>query len=153
MTFNSIQFESPTPIIRWGKETDAPFLVPLIQQLGYSLTPEEILERIKLYTSHPDYALFVAEVNKQIVGLLALHLLIPFHDAHLTARVVSLVVDQAARRQKVASHLLKKAESYAKDKKCSIIELTTDQRRKTLGAHQLYITTGYTTDHSKLYFC
>jgi aminoglycoside 6'-N-acetyltransferase len=147
-----IQAFANYPLIRWGKETDALALASLIQQLEYSLSLEEVSKHIKLYTHDHSYALFVAESNSQVLGCAALHLLIPFHASSPTCRVVSLVVDQKARRQKIASQLLARAESYARNKNCPTLELTTDQRRKALGAHQFYFSVGYTTEHTKLYF-
>ncbi|WP_195155559.1 GNAT family N-acetyltransferase [Candidatus Protochlamydia phocaeensis] len=149
---NSLKTEEAAILIRPPYLTDALSLIDLIEQLGYALTHDNMLENLRLYQSHPHYQAFIAECHHKVVGCLAVHLLQALHSPIFMARITSLVVDQSMRRQGIASRLVQTAEAFAREKGCQVMELTMGKHRKDRGSHEFYQHMGYTLQHAKLYW-
>jgi ribosomal protein S18 acetylase RimI-like enzyme len=83
----------------------------------------------------------VAEVEGEVAGVLALHLVPVLHEPGDWCRVTALVVGEGARRQGVARALVSEAEAIARSRACVRIEVTSALHRD--GAHALYRGLGF----------
>ena len=101
---------------------DARALLPLVNQLGYPTTEENLIARIALYQQSPFDRSWIAIQNEQIIGCIALHLYDLFHSTERYARIVSLIVRDTHRRQGIGKKLIARAERYALRKNCSSLE-------------------------------
>lgn len=121
---------------------DVKALLPLISQLGYPISEEELIARLALYQGYNDAA-WVALLEDKIIGSVAVHVYDLFHCTERYGRIVSLVVDQPYRRLGVGKQLLEYAERYAMEKGCSALELTSSLKRLKYGSHDFYDSHGY----------
>jgi GNAT superfamily N-acetyltransferase len=125
----------------------------LVERLGYPLSLEDMENRVRIYTTHPDYKLFVSTDAQTITGFVALN----YHEMMVLPsrkmRIEGLVIDLSYRRQGIALQLMHKAEAYAKASGCSVIELTSGMHRASSGGHNFYNKLGYGNDgaHAKAY--
>ena len=138
--------------IRNAQMNDAKDLVPFLDQLGYPQTLKEIEEKLKIYNGKDQYILFVAEQNKKIVGILAFSVHPIFVSRHYKLAIEEFVVDENARNEGVGTMLIKKMETVAEEKNCSVIEIISAKKREH--AHRFYRFLGYTNekDNEKVYF-
>ena len=123
-------------------------LIELIDQLGYKTNQTALKRNLELYGD----SVLVDELNGEIIGFLAYHVLPQFHSEERHMRIVSLVVDHAHRGKGVGKRLLKEAEKMAIAKGCEVIELTSASHRIQSGAHAFYTGLGYKSDGEKVYF-
>lgn len=118
-----------------------------MDQLGYKPRPEVLERNLNIYGE----SVLVYEIQAQVMGCLAYHILPLFHSEQLFMRIVSLVVDQRHRGKGVGKKLLEEAEKIAKQKGCEAIELTSGAHRMKSGAHAFYKELGY-SDGETVYF-
>lgn len=124
-------------------EADLPVVLGLAAQLGYpGNTIGSFAERFAEIQKSPDHALFVArnELGKTI-GFIQIH-----REPHTLlsgprADVGALVVDQQERGQGVGAALLRRAESWAREKRLPLIRIRSNVKREK--AHQFYRRNGY----------
>ena len=126
------------PIYRTYQETDLLALIPLMKQLGYSLSEAELEGNIKaLHKSHGE--VFVAEYNGSVVGCICAII-----DTRLAegvqGEIVSLVVGKQARGKGVGKGLVATAEGWLMTQ-VKIIRIRANQLRQE--AHQFYQSLGY----------
>lgn len=146
-------------IIRKAKLQDLFSLQNLIKQLtekqltefltDQSLNKKEVFERLLSFLKNPSKVIFIAEIEKKIIGFISLQILQPFHLKDAFSKIFSLIVDKNYRNQKIGSSLLKKAEEFSKQNGCKEIELTSSFFRKE--AHILYEKRKY-LKNPKMYF-
>jgi predicted N-acetyltransferase YhbS len=129
--------------IRRVNMCDVKELLPLISQLGYPTTEENLIARIALYQLGQNDFAWVATEDESIIGCIALHLYDLFHSTERYARIVSLVVNDSHRRKGIGKRLLQYAEKFASKKNCSMLELSTSLKREKFGAPTFYGTLGY----------
>lgn len=134
--------------MRKAEKKDAERLINLMDQLGYKIGAETLHKNLDLYGT----AVFVAEIEGEVVGCLAYHILPQFHSEERYMRIVSLVVDQRHRNQGIGKKLLQEAEKIATKNRCAVIELTSAAHRIPSGAHAFYLGQGYKADGEKVYF-
>ncbi len=124
---------------------DVKTLLPLISQLGYPISEEQLIARLALYQGYNDAA-WVALLDDKMIGTIAVHVYDLFHCTERYARIVSLVVDLPYRRLGIGKQLLSYAERYALEKGCSALELTSSLKRLKYGSHDFYDSHGYQND-------
>lgn len=129
--------------IRRVTMADARALVPLVNQLGYPTTEENLIARIAHYQHSQNDLAWIAVQDDEIVGCIALHLYDLFHSTERYARIVSLIVRDTHRRNGIGKRLLHKAERYAFSRHCSMLELSSSLKRIKLGTHHFYEAQGY----------
>ncbi|OLF17143.1 GNAT family N-acetyltransferase [Actinophytocola xanthii] len=128
--------------IRLARTTDAAAVNELLDQLGYP--PDDAAttaSRIQAWRHDPSSAAYVAEVDGDILGLVAVHICPFFERAGAWARIVALVVADRARGRGVGGQLVTAAESFANRWGCLRMEVTSADRRGT--AHEFYRRRGY----------
>lgn len=140
-------------IYREVQLADAPFLVPLMEQLGYPIDAAIIRENIQNYVQLPTQKAWVVEKSGQVIGCIAVAITYYFHRPKSSLRIIALIVDELERRSGIGKNLIDLAEKFAFDQGCSHIELTSGAHRGKLGSHDFYRSLGYAElNETKKYF-
>lgn len=126
-------------LIRAAESKDVPSLKKLFLQLGYQ-TDTEILEQ-RICEPQSTLCTLVAELNKEVCGVVVINFITPVHENSLWALISALVIDESSRGEGIGQQLLIASERIALDKKCSQIELSSNERRTR--AHKFYENNGY----------
>ncbi|SDD82579.1 GNAT family N-acetyltransferase [Glycomyces harbinensis] len=128
--------------IRPARTDDAAAVGELLGQLGYPQNgPEPAAARIESWGGDPSGAVFVAEADGAVLGVVAVHTCPFFERAGSWGRIVALVVADGARGRGVGGRLVAEAESFAASRGCVRMEVTSADRRR--GAHGFYERRGY----------
>ncbi|WP_410788424.1 GNAT family N-acetyltransferase [Kribbella sp. C-35] len=129
--------------IRPARSTDAVAINELLDELGYPQSdPAATAARIQTWCDDPAGAVYVADTDQGVLGVIAVHTC-PFFEREGTwARIVALVVSPRARRQGIGSRLVAAGESFATHHGCLRIEVTSSPHRTQ--AHTFYQSHGYT---------
>lgn len=139
--------------IREIRLTDAPALVPLMEQLGYPISCDVMKGNIQRYISTPNENAWVIEKSGKVVGSIAVAITNNFHLPKSFLRVITIVVDKEHRGSSLGKFLMEVAENYASKKGCSQVELTSSVHRAQFGVHDFYRSLGYSEmGNSKSYF-
>lgn len=115
---------------------DIDVLVDLIDQLGFKTTPEIIQKKLEHFLSSSTDKIWVARVNHEVVGMIAINILTSFYSPLLFARIDTVVVKQEYRKLGIGKALIQMAENYAKQIGCSRIFLTSGNHR--CESHKFY---------------
>ncbi len=127
--------------IREAVEGDAEALSPLMEQLmRRPATPEQI--RSRLHRLAGTDRVLVAVVDGRVVGLAGLDYAWLFHADLPTARLMSIVVDEAFRGRGIGRRLVEAAVEQARAWGCDRLELTS--RLERVEAHSFYESVGFT---------
>ncbi len=125
--------EHPAPdhrvTIRIAGQRDTGAIAPLLGQLGYPTSAEELGERLERLTDRRDGEVLVAELDGDVVGLAAYVLIDVLERPDPQCRVTALVVDDRFRRRGVAYALLHTIEETARDFGCFRLEVTSRAER------------------------
>ena len=114
--------------------------VPLLAQLGYELSAEELARRFAAVTANPDHSLVIAELAGRVVGLL--HVFVrPAIENPREAVVQAIVVDLAHRRSGIGMALMAQAERWGREHECRMVMLSSNVARAP--AHAFYAGLGY----------
>lgn len=140
-------------IIRHATIDDTPKLLPLLSELGYPATLEDLNRRFLKFVNNPGFGVAVSEMNEEITGLVAWtktdHLI---SDATRFS-IIGLVVSTSHRGTGIGKKLMKFVEDIAKQHSPAIIDLTSGLRRAKDGSHEFYKHLGYKNEGpmAKLY--
>jgi GNAT superfamily N-acetyltransferase len=128
--------------IRLAHSADAEAINQLLDQLGYPQDGQATTAaRIQTWVDDPASAAYVADVNGDILGVIAVHICPSFERDGAWARIAALVVSDRARGRGVGSRLVATAESFAASRGCLRMEVTSGDRRPD--AHRFYQRRGY----------
>lgn len=120
---------SPPVLVCIPSETDIPALVTLYTQLQHPSSSEYLTERQHNTRNSPHNGLLVAELNGQVVGLVAALLWQPPYEDVRTARITALCIDDHYRGRGVGRHLVRAIEQTARAEGCAKIEFLSHRRR------------------------
>lgn len=126
-------------LIRAAELKDIPSLKKLFLQLGYQTDSESLKRHIN--ETHTDLSILVAELEKEVCGVIVVNFITPVHENGLWALISALVINESSRGAGIGQKLLIAAERIALDKRCSQIELSSSERR--VRAHKFYESNGY----------
>lgn len=127
--------------IRNAAPEDAAALALLLDQLGYPSTETEVIQRLAHLASTGSDQCLVAVRDGEMVGMAAVHISATLVDNNPVAKLSALVVDQRYRRQGIGDALISAIERQARTTGCSLIFLTTAERRAD--AHAFYRRLGF----------
>jgi GNAT superfamily N-acetyltransferase len=127
--------------IRTCLPEDATTVSALLGELGYQVSARRVAEHIRQLSLTGSDPIFLAVVDGQVLGLIALHICRMLQYAASVMRVTALVVDSRARRRGVGKRLMKHAEHVAAAAGCEAVELTSAMGRAE--AHAFYRSIGY----------
>lgn len=125
------------------QKTDVEELMPLVQQLGYKPSLDYLSAKVALYQDEQNKA-WVAQIDNDLVGVIAIHFYDVFHINERYARIVTLVIKENYRRHGIGRKLIELAEAEACASDCSALEVTSNLRRFKHGTHDFYTQMGYT---------
>jgi N-acetylglutamate synthase-like GNAT family acetyltransferase len=127
--------------VREVRVADAARIAELLGQLGYPSEEDAVRRRLERLLRSDADATWVAEVDGELVGLVGIHVSQVLAYDGDAAKVSEIVVDDRYRRQGIGAHLMEVAEDEARRLGCSVLFLTTAERRKD--AHAFYRTLGF----------
>ncbi|TDU88022.1 ribosomal protein S18 acetylase RimI-like enzyme [Kribbella voronezhensis] len=128
--------------IRPVQLADAGAVNELLAVLGYPQgEPQDTARRINAWSDDPSGVVYVAEEAGVVAGVIAVQLCPFFEREGSWGRITALVVSERARRRGVASQLMAAGESFARERGCVRMEVTSRQERSD--AHEFYRRYGY----------
>jgi GNAT superfamily N-acetyltransferase len=120
------------------KDTDA--VAQLVAQLGYERTADQLREWLQGLDTRPDQAVFVAELEDEVVGWVEVSLV-----RHLQSETVGLigglVVKDGLRSAGIGRRLCEEAENWTLRQGINRIRVTSRSTREA--AHRFYLRYGY----------
>jgi GNAT superfamily N-acetyltransferase len=140
-------------IIRPAKENDIPRLQELYQQLSFNPNHHDYVKApltdcvrvLKEIEQNPNYTLFVAEDNGEVVGTTFLAVLPGLAHTNRSFAVIEyVVVDEKCRRTGIGKLLTEACMAKAKAAGCYKIMLASSKFRKR--AHKFYRAMGFQED-------
>jgi GNAT superfamily N-acetyltransferase len=129
------------PDVRPAVPSDAPKIADLLGELGYSVHPSFVLERLGALSNRADACVLVTEQAETVVGFIALHLFPLFHADAWIGRITALVVSAHHRRHGIGRSLLAAGEAFAWKQGCTHVEGTSGGTHEP--APQFYEGNGY----------
>ena len=131
--------------IRKGTQRDIPLILDLLYQLG---RPSPIDDEFKIfknkmkdYFSNPQKAIFVAETDSTIVGLVSIILLSRLNRTKLEMYIPELIVTKKLRYSGIGKKLIQYCLEFAREKDCYRIRLESGNQRKE--SHKFYKNLGF----------
>src|SRR5919197_1387669 len=121
--------------IRAACPSDAGEIARLTTQLGYDLTEGDAADRLSRILARDDQQFLVADVSGRAVGWVHATL-VEYVDAEAFVVIGGLVVDRTHRRLGIGRALMNRAETWASERGCSIVRLSSSVTRAD--AHQFY---------------
>jgi len=121
--------------------SDAPAIAPLLAELGYPATADDVLQRLNVLASIDRGVVLVASDDAGIVGTAHANLLPVLHSSDRFAQLVLIVVAERARRRGVGQMLVAACEGWAKAQGCTRMLITSGEERHE--AHAFYEAMGY----------
>ena len=126
--------------IRHARKSDVPRLAELSGELGYPATAEEMKERFAQIKPAARHAVFVAELEKKVIGWIHVSVT-PLLEVACRAEVNGLIVADGHRSSGAGAKLLDAAEKWARGKKCKGMSVRSNVIRDR--AHAFYERQGY----------
>jgi GNAT superfamily N-acetyltransferase len=131
----------PDPHVRPATPDDAAAIAPLLTELGYPASAEDVARRLDALAGEDATGVWLAELDGRVAGLVAIHASrLVTRDAPL-CRIAAMVVGKAARGRGVGRALMEKVEQEASRWGCDRIEVTSAERRAD--AHAFYRSLGF----------
>lgn len=139
--------------LRLATIQDVPFLLPLMAQLGYPTSTEELTKRFESFTTLAGYGVAVACCDLKIIGWIAWSRSQLFVADKVRFHIEGLVIDNNYRSQGVGKQLMAFVENIAREFSPAIIDLNSGVRRAKEGVHDFYRNLGYSNEGlmAKLY--
>jgi ribosomal protein S18 acetylase RimI-like enzyme len=115
-------------------------LAALIGDLGHEIDGKAVRRNIGKLARAGEPPL-VATLGKEVVGLLGLHRMVTVHRPAPVGRITVLVVAEEAQDKGIGRMLVEEAERLLGKAGCSMVEVTSNDRRTA--AHAFYRHLGY----------
>ena len=140
-------------MIRHATIDDTPRLLPLLSELGYPTTLEDLNRRFLKFVKNPGYGIAVCEMDEKITGFIAWTITDHLISDATRFSIVGIVVSTNHRNMGIGKKLMKFVEDIAKQHSPAIIDLTSGLRRAKDGTHEFYKRIGYKNEGhmAKLY--
>ena len=102
-------------------------IIELTKELGYSVTREEIENKIKKFSSSLTEKVLIAEIDR-VVGWMHVSLVEPL-ESKAFIEIRGIVVNSEYRKQGIGTKLIQAAEKWGKEKGCKKIRIRTNVKR------------------------
>lgn len=129
-----------TVTLRPAAAADAGRIAALFTDEGYPAGTSDIVTRLERFASEYSQVL-VADLDGDVVGFIALHVLPRFEHDDRIVRIVALVVDPSVRERGVGHLLMAEAERVGREVGAAFVEITAGHHRPE--ARRLYEGLGY----------
>jgi GNAT superfamily N-acetyltransferase len=123
-------------VIRKVETADSKEIRVLTEQLGYTISAEQMLQNITAILEHKDCDAFVAVHEERVTGWIGVAYRIQLESAPL-CEVNGLVVHEQYRGKGIGRMLIEKAKSWSREKSCGYLRLRTNTKRNE--AHTFYL--------------
>ena len=120
---------------------DKIMLTPLMAELGYPTSPDELAVRLATILAREDFATFVAEVDGTIAGMICVTLAPSLYRDGLQGAIVALIVSPAFRGHGLAALLVERGEHWLASNGARRAAVNPSTHRGD--AHRLYARLGY----------
>ena len=120
---------------------DAQALSNLLADLGYPATPEDAARRLERFTGQQNATVLVADRDGAVVACAALTQYHPLHTEGPVAHLTAFAVSGHSQRSGIGRAMIAYIESWAKERGCMRIVVTSAERRE--GAHAFYPAVGW----------
>ncbi len=127
--------------LRPARRDDAERLALLMTELGYPSNEADVTGRLARSLQSQTSCCLVAESDGDVVALMSAELLPYFPTGSTICRVTSLVVAATHRRHGLGETLIAAATEFAREHRCSGLEVTSAERR--VEAHRFYERLGF----------
>lgn len=127
--------------IRRAVIKDAIAITKLLNQLGYPGTGVFLINKFRTINENPNAEMIVYERDGEVVGFMALDLIVQIGLAGDFARISYFVVDATVRNTGIGNVMEEYCTKWAGDRMCDRIEVHCSDHR--VGAHQFYRAHGY----------
>ncbi|WP_226584970.1 GNAT family N-acetyltransferase [Halobacillus litoralis] len=117
---------------------DAAAIVPLMEELGYPTTKEQMKFRLEGILNRSEYQTFVWEHDDYLKGMIGMTLSYAYHSDDLHVRVIAFVVKEEYQGEGIGRSLMDAAEKWGRDKRAKMIMLNSGNRDERQTAHQIY---------------
>lgn len=134
--------------IRNANSADIPSLAHLMTELGYPTSTEEMMSRVALIGSRTDHAIFVADENGVVAGMIGVSISPSPYQSDPQGAIVALVVSSDFRGQGIGAFLVERGENWLRESGAKYVTMKPSIHRED--AHRLYARLGY--EHSGLRF-
>lgn len=135
------------PKIRNASMADAAGIAECLASLGYGTSAELVIAKLKVIEGCARAAVFVSEIDTQIVGVISMHAMPLFHTQGELARITALAIREGWFRQGIGAGLIHAGEAWAWSVGAIRIEVTSGDHRD--GAHRFYQASGYAVDERR----
>jgi ribosomal protein S18 acetylase RimI-like enzyme len=127
--------------IRPAEAVDVSSLVDLLSELGYPLSSADLAGRLSHAASNPNVAVFVAESDGAVCGLIGVQIGEFVHTLRPYGHITGFVVSSEQRSQGIGSKLLDHAEAWLRERGVGDVFVLAAFHRQ--GAHRFYAARGY----------
>jgi GNAT superfamily N-acetyltransferase len=127
--------------IRRATPEDGAAVAPLLDQLGYPSTADEVRARLTIVLARPEYAAWVADLEGRAVGFAGAGVAYYFEREGAYGRLLALVVDAGARGAGAGAALLRAAEAWIAGRGGQAVIVNSGHQREA--AHRFYERHGY----------
>lgn len=128
-------------MIRPASDADAEAIADLLTQLGYPTPPAPVPGRLRRLRVDGQSEAFVAEHEGSVAGLATVHVQASLTRGDDVAQLTTLVVAERARGIGLGRALVGAAESFARERGCGRLVVTTANHRAD--AHAFYDRLGW----------
>jgi GNAT superfamily N-acetyltransferase len=128
--------------VREATAADGGDMARLLDQLGYSASPAELVTRLARVQEHGGGTALLAMDGHEAVGLATIYLIRTLHRPGDICRLTALVIDERRRGAGIGRMLVDATEAYARARDCIRVEVTSSYAREE--AHAFYLHLGYT---------
>ena len=128
--------------IRDAHPDDGVQIAALLAELGYPGNPAaDVRRRLQLWQAEAASRALVAELDEQLLGIIAVTAIPYLEREGRWARIVALIVSSACRGQGIGRLLVEAAENVASELGCVAMEVTSARSRTD--SHPFYQSLGY----------
>lgn len=144
-------------LIRQAKKEDLPSIILMLAEDTYSEIPEDInnlktyQKFFKIIKQDPNAELLVVEENSQVIGCAQVnYLTYLLYQGSKRAQIEAVRIHKNFRSQGIGASLIKHIIKLAKEKGCSMVQLTSNKQR--LRAIKFYVKQGFKPTHQGMKF-
>ncbi|AFB28766.1 GNAT family N-acetyltransferase [Rickettsia rickettsii] len=128
-------------------------ILPLMAQLGYPSSSEELIARFKNFINREGYGVALASLDNKRVGFIAWSKSLLFASDKTRIHIEALVIDENYRGKQIGKKLMEYLEEIVKKYSLVIVDLTSGYRCAKDSTHIFYEVLGYhnSGEMAKLY--